>query len=294
VTETSDIRRFPYAALAVAGFRGDEQYAGALVETANNESIPRGEGLTTIVSSWAMAVLCNGRGRYEEAFRAAKEATKDPNQLWYWGWGAVELIEAASRTDNASRARPTFERLVESTDASGTDWALAVQARCRALLTDGHHAEALYCEALERLEPTRLRLDLARTRLLYGEWLRRIQRQRDAREQLRLAHGLFMQFGMSGFADRAESELLATGERTRKRTVETRLDLTPQESRISELAAHGATNQEIAGQLFISSATVEYHLSKVYRKLGIRSRTQLATLLLQGRHMDGNGTRGTR
>jgi DNA-binding CsgD family transcriptional regulator len=281
VTDASDIRRFPYAALSVAGFRGDEQRARELVETTNNESIPRGEGLATIVSSWALAVLSNGRGHYEEAFRAAKEATKDPNELWYWGWGAVEFIEAASRTNNASRAQPAFERLVESTDASGTDWALAVQARCRALLADGLHAEVLYCEALERLEPTRLRLDLARTRLLYGEWLRRAQRQREAREQLRLAHGLFVEFGMSGFADRAESELLATGERARKRKVETRLDLTPQELRISELAADGATNQEIAGQLFISTATVEYHLSKVYRKLGIRSRTQLVAVLQQ-------------
>ena len=163
---------------------------------------------------------------------------------------------------------------------------MAVQARSRALLTDGHQAEGLYREAIERLTPSRLRLDLARSRLLYGEWLRRVQRQRDAREQLRLAHGLFVEFGMSGFAQRAESELLATGERARKRTVETQLDLTPQENRISELAAHGATNQDIAGQLFISPATVEYHLSKVYRKLGIRSRTQLATVLLRSRSAD--------
>ena len=286
VTDASDIRRFPYAALAVAGFRGDEEQARELVETTNKESVPRGEGLATTVSSWATAVLCNGRGRYEEAFRAAEEAIKDPNDLWYWGWGAVELIEAASRTNRATQAQPAFDRLVESTDASGTEWALAVQARCRALLSDGPEAEALYCEALERLLPTRLRLDLARTRLLYGEWLRRLRRQRDARDQLRLAHGLFKEFGMSGFAERAEVELLATGERARKRTVETQLDLTPQESRISELAAQGATNQDIAGQLFISPATVEYHLAKVYRKLGIRSRTQLATMLLQIRSMD--------
>jgi DNA-binding CsgD family transcriptional regulator len=286
VTDASDIRRFPYAALAVAGFRGDEQHVRGLVETTNKESLPKGEGLATIVSSWATAVLCNGTGRYQDAFQAAKEATRDFNELWYWGWGAVELIEAASRTNNREQAQPVFDRLVESTDASGTDWAMAVQARSRALLTDGHQAETLYCEAIERLTPTRLRLDVARTRLLYGEWLRRVQRQRDAREQLRLAHGLFIEFGMSGFARRAESELLATGERARKRTVETQFDLTPQESRISELAAHGATNQDIAGQLFISPATVEYHLSKVYRKLGIRSRTQLATVLLRSRSED--------
>ena len=142
---------------------------------------------------------------------------------------------------------------MESTDASGTEWALAVQARCRALLTDGKKAEALYQEALDRLALTRLRLDVARTRLLYGEWLRRQHRQRDARDQLRLAHRLFTEFGMLGFAERASAELPATGERARKRTVETRFDLTPQERRVSELAAHGATNQDIAGQLFIST-----------------------------------------
>jgi DNA-binding CsgD family transcriptional regulator len=169
---------------------------------------------------------------------------------------------------------------VESTDASGTRWALGVQARCRALLSEGKEAEALYQQAMELLLPTRLRFDLARTRLLYGEWLRREQRPRDARAQLRTAHELFSEFAMEGFAQRAGGELHATGEKVRKGTVETRYDLTPQESRISELAAQGATNQDIAAQMFISPATVEYHLSKVYRKLGIRSRTQLANTLL--------------
>ena len=174
-----------------------------------------------------------------------------------------------------------MDKLVESTDASGTPWALGVQARCRALLSEGEDAEALYQEAIDRLLPTRLRFDLARTRLLYGEWLRREQRPRDARAQLRLAHELFSEFGMEGFAQRARVELEATGEKLRKRTFESRHDLTPQESRISELAANGATNQDIAAQMFISPATVEYHLSKVYRKLGIRSRTQLANTLLR-------------
>ncbi len=174
-----------------------------------------------------------------------------------------------------------MELLAESTDASGSEWALAVQARSRALLSDGAAAEAFYREALERLMPTRMQLDLARTRLLYGEWLRRQQRQRDARDQLRRAHGLFVEFDMRGFADRAQSELLATGEKVRKRTADTLLDLTSQERRISELAARGATNQDVAEQLFISAKTVEYHLSKVYLKLGTRSRTQLANVLHQ-------------
>jgi DNA-binding NarL/FixJ family response regulator len=281
VTDASDNRRFPNAALFLAAFRGDDSQARELIGTITRDSQTRGEGLALTVALWAKAVLCNGRGQYEEAFHAATEAVRDPNDLWYWGWSAVELIEAASRTSRADRARPVLELLAESTDASGTEWALAVQARCRALLSGGADAEASYREAIERLLPTRMQLDLARTRLLYGEWLRRQQRQRDARDQLRRANGLFADFDMTGFADRAAGELLATGEKVRKRTVGAGLELTSQEMRISELAARGAANQDIAEQLFISLATVEYHLSKVYRKLGIRSRMQLAAILHQ-------------
>jgi DNA-binding NarL/FixJ family response regulator len=279
VTDASDNKRFPNAGLFVAAFRGDEREARELIETISRDSQARGEGLAVTVALWATAVLCNGTGQYEEAFRAANEALRDPNDIWYSGLATVELIEAASRTSRVEQAEPTLQRLVESTDASGTEWALALQARCRALLVDGAQAETLYQEALERLLPTRLRLDLARTHLLYGEWLRRHQRQRDARDQLRRADRLFEEFEMSGFVDRARAELLATGEKARKRAVDTPLELTPQESRVSELAARGATNHDIAEQLFISPATVEYHLSKVYRKLGIRSRTQLANVL---------------
>jgi DNA-binding CsgD family transcriptional regulator len=279
VTDASDNRRFPNAALFLAAFQGDEREARQLIETINRDSQSRGEGMALSVAQWATAFLCNSKGRYDEAFRAAKEAVKDPNDLWYWGWATVELIESASRTDRVEDARSALERLAESTEASGTDWALAVQARCRALVSEGAVAEDFYVEARERLSPTRLKLDLARTLLLYGEWLRRQQRQRDARDQLHRAHEIFVASDMSGFAKRAETELLATGERARKRAVDTRVDLTPQESRISELAAQGATNQDIAEQLFISQATVEYHLSKVYRKLGLRSRTQLANVL---------------
>jgi DNA-binding NarL/FixJ family response regulator len=279
VTDASDNRRFPNAALLVAAFRGDESEARQLIETIRRDSRARGEGMAVTVALWATAVLCNGRGQYEEAFSAANEALKDPNDLWYSGLATIELIEAASRTNRSAQASLALQHLVESTDASGTEWALALQARCRALLSDDAEAEALYQDSLERLLPTRLRLDLARTRLLYGEWLRRQHRQRDARDQLRGAYGLFEEFEMSGFANRAEAELLATGETARKRAVDARLDLTPQEARVSELAARGATNQDIAEQLFISPATVEYHLSKVYRKLGIKSRTQLANVL---------------
>jgi DNA-binding CsgD family transcriptional regulator len=281
VTDASDNTRLPNAALTVAAFRGDELEARKLIDATIKDSQARGEGMAITVALWAKAVLCNSRGHYEEALHAASETVSDRNNLWFWAWAAVEFIEAASRTGNVAQAIPVLERLAESTDAGGSDWALGIKARCCALLSDGKRTESLYQEALERLLPTRLSVEVARTRLLYGEWLRRQQRQKDARDQLRRAHDDFEDFGMSGFAERAGSELLATGERARKRTVETSLDLTPQEVRISELASQGATNQDIAGQLFISPATVEYHLSKVYRKLGIRSRTQLANTFLQ-------------
>jgi DNA-binding CsgD family transcriptional regulator len=279
VTDASDNRRIQNSALFLAAFRGDQAELGQLSETITSDAQLEGEGLALARVHWATALLRNGKGEYEEAFRCAKEAVRHPNEFWYWSWAAVELIEAASRTNRTAGARSVLARFVESTDACGTEWALGVQARCRALLTDGAGAEKFYREAIERLMPTRLQVDLARTRLLYGEWLRRQRRRRDARDQLRRAHELFVEFDMSGFAGRAEAELLATGERARKREVDTQVDLTPREFRISELATQGATNQDIAEQLFISPATVEYHLTKVYRKLGIRSRTQLANVL---------------
>jgi DNA-binding NarL/FixJ family response regulator len=237
-------------------------------------------------------VLCNGTGRYGDAFTAAEDALENPYELWFSPWATVELIEAASRTRKHAAAAQALERVVESTDASGTEWALAVQARCRAVLCDGKAAEDLYREAIDRLMPTALRLDIARTRLLYGEWLRREKRHRDAREQLRAAHGLFSEFGMEGFAGRAEAELRATGEKARKRTVETRDELTPQEERVSQLAAQGSTNKEIAAQLYISPATVEYHLRKVYRKYGVTGRTQLAQRLPHSTPHSAGGMKG--
>jgi DNA-binding CsgD family transcriptional regulator len=276
VTEASDNQRFPNAALLVAAFRGEEREARQLAEAITSDSSARGEGLALAVASWATAVLCNGLGRYEDAFRAATDALEDPNDLWYSGWAMVELIEAASRTGKPEQAQPALEQLVERTDASGTDWALATQARCRALLSGADEAEALYREAIERLLPARLRLDLARARLLYGEWLRRQSRRVDARNELRTAYEMFTDFGMNAFAERARIELQATGERLRKRSPDALGQLTPQEEQIARLAAEGHTNREIATQLFISPSTVEYHLHKVFRKLGVTSRAQLA------------------
>ncbi len=280
VATASESKRFRNASLLVSAFRGEEREARKLIDAIRKDSAERGEGAALAAASCATALLCNGLGQYENAFDAATDALKDGNDLVYSGWAGVELIEAASRAGKSEQAKPVLEQLMERTEASGTEWALATHARSRALLGDAEEAEALYLEAIERLVPTPLQFEVARTRMLFGEWLRRQRRQRDARDQLRRANELFLEFGMMGFADRTASELRATGEPVQKRMVDTRLGLTPQEARIATLAAHGSTNQEIAEQMFISSATVEYHLWKVYRKLGIKSRTQIAGKLL--------------
>ena len=271
----------PYVGLARATFQGREAEAARLIETATNELMSRGEsqGLTFI--QFATAILHNGLGRYEEALATTRHAGEATHPSWWRNWGLVELIEAAARSGEAELAADALGRLSQTTAASRTDWALGIEARSRALLTEGDAAEPLYRQAIERLERTRIRVELARAHLVYGEWLRRERRRLDAREQLRTAHELFTEFGMEAFAERARVELEATGEHARKRTVETRDDLTPQEAQISRLAADGATNQEIAAQLFISPSTVDYHLRKVFRKLGIKSRRQLKQHPLQ-------------
>jgi DNA-binding NarL/FixJ family response regulator len=188
----------------------------------------------------------------------------------------AELVEAAARGGTPGLADDALRRLVDAAAASGTDWALGIAARSRALLLDGSDAEDRYVEAIDRLARSRMALDLARGHLLYGEWLRRERRRVDARRELRVAHDLFSDFGADAFAERARVELQATGEHARRRTPETIDQLTPQELQISRLAAQGDTNREIAAQLFISPSTVEYHLRKAFRKLDVTSRTQLA------------------
>ena len=271
----------PWSALARVSFEGREAEGFQLIEAATREVVRRGEGQGLTFVHWVTAVLHNGLRRYGEALAAAQQAGEDTHPSWWRNYGLVELIEAAVRSGKPEHAVDAFGQLSQATGASGTDWALGVEARSRALLSDGEAAEALYREAIERLARTRVRVELARAHLLYGEWLRRERRRRDAREQLRTAHELFTEFGMEAFAERARVELGATGEHARKRTVETGDDLTPQEAQISRLAADGATNQEIATQLFVSPSTVDYHLRKVFRKLGVKSRTQLARELLQ-------------
>jgi DNA-binding CsgD family transcriptional regulator len=247
-----------------------------LVRTSTQDFIARGEGMGLTVAQWVTAALYNGLARYEEAFAAATQAAADPHELWFSTFALVELIEAASRSGRSERAAAALELLRESTRASATPWALGVEARSRALLPRGEAAETLYREAIERLQPTRLLLDLARAQLLYGEWLRRQRRRLDARKELRVAHELFSDFGMEAFAERARVELQATGEHARKRTVDTLDQLTPQEARVARLVAQGHTNRDIAAQLFISPSTVEYHLRKAFRKLDVKTRTQLA------------------
>jgi DNA-binding CsgD family transcriptional regulator len=271
----------PYAAVALAILRGREGAAHELIKAAEPEVRDAGDGLWSTYAHSATAELYNGLGRYEEALAEARRAAEDPIDFSYSAWGLVELIEAAVRCDEQQLAADALRRLSDATGASGTDFALGIEARCRALLSDGGAAESQYREALERLERTSVRVELSRAHLVYGEWLRRERRRLDAREQLRRAHAMFAEFGMEAFAERARVELEATGEHARKRTVETLDELTPQEAQISRLAADGATNQEIAARLFISASTVDYHLRKAFRKLGVRSRTQLAQHVLK-------------
>jgi ATP/maltotriose-dependent transcriptional regulator MalT len=228
---------------------------------------------------WAAAILYNGLARYEEAASAARHATSDDIQPMPAMCALPELVEAAARAGDTERAREALGRLADTTQPCGTDVALGIEARCRALLSDGAAADELYREAIDRLGRTRLRPELARAHLLYGEWLRRVNRRVDARAQLRAAYDLFVAIGMDAFADRARRELVATGEKVRRRTVETRDELTAQERQIARLAREGLSNPEIGTRLFLSPRTVEYHLSKVFSKLGIRSRGQLADAL---------------
>ncbi len=227
----------------------------------------------------ASAVLNNGLGRHQQALASAECASDDQFDLIVPSSALAELIEAAARTGMTDTTAGALRRLSEIAGATGSQWAMGVEARSRALVSDGEPAEGLYREAIDRLAQTRARVELGRAHLLYGEWLRRKRRRVDAREQLRTARQVFRAMGAEAFADRAERELLATGEHVRKRVVETRDDLTAQEAHIARLAGDGISNAEIATRLFISRRTVEYHLNKVFTKLGISSRHQLDGVL---------------
>jgi DNA-binding CsgD family transcriptional regulator len=262
-----------------AAFRGRETPAAHLLQTATDDAERRGEGRALSYIGWAAAVLCNSLGRYEEALAAAQRASDNSPAVQFAAWALVELVEAAVRSAVPERAAGAVQQLSGIARACGTDWVLGAEARSRALVSDGEAAESLYREAIDRFGRTRLRVDLGRAHLIYGEWLRRQRRRRDARDQLASAHEIFDSIGAAAFANRARIELRATGEYARQQTTETPDTLTAQEALIARLAGEGASNPEIAAQLFISPATVAYHLRKVFTKLGISSRNQLAPAL---------------
>lgn len=278
IADATSTARIAFARLTLAAFRGDETKVLELVEIGDAAAHERGEGVLITFGEHARALLYNGLGRYDAALSSAESASAR-DELCVSQWSLPELVEAATRAGRKEIAEDALARLTERTQAAGTEWALGIEARSRALFNEDTSAEDLYREALERLAGSRVTSEQARAHLLYGEWLRRAGRRVDAREQLHAAHDLLATIGMEAFAERARRELLATGEKARKRTAETRGDLTAQEAQIAELAREGRSNPEIGAQLFLSPRTVEWHLRKVFGKLGISSRKELDAAL---------------
>ncbi len=271
----NDLALAQYGMLGLAAFRGRADEASALLAATLSGAAQRGEGAGITIGEWASAVLNNGRGHYRAALAAAQQATAYTEDLSARNWALAELVEAAVRSGERESAETAYSQLTETTRGSGTDWALGVQARSRALLAAGAEADGLYLESIERLGRASVRAELARAHLLYGEWLRRERRRGEARAELRTAHGMLERMGMAAFAERARRELWAAGETARKRSVADPGKLTAQEHQIAKLARDGLTNPEIRTRLFISARTVEYHLGKVFVKLGVTSRAQL-------------------
>jgi DNA-binding CsgD family transcriptional regulator len=274
LTQATGIAPLRYAAVMLVASRGDRAQLQALDEDARPDAVARGEGMALGLLGWLTALLHNANGHYGEALAAAQAACEHEDVIAY-GWALVELIEAGVRAGQRADAAAALDRLSERTRASGTEWALGVEAGSRALLSEGQAAELLFREAVERLARSRAVVHLARARLRYGEWLRREHRRVDARAQLRAAHEMFSGMGAEGFAERARHELLATGETVRRRTHGARGVLTPQEAQIARLARDGLSNPEIGAQLFVSPRTVEYHLRKIFLNLDITSRKEL-------------------
>jgi DNA-binding NarL/FixJ family response regulator len=280
VTDATGTPVLPYAAIYLSAYAGREDDVAKLVHTTLPEATAGGQGNAVQFVSLAAAVVANACGRYREALPPAQDASDDMPELVVAMWALIELVEAAARSGEMDLAQGAVDRLAARNDVSANDWSRGLEARSRALVSEGVAADELYREAINRLSRTRLRPELARAHLLYGEWLRRESRRVDARAQLRAAHEQFTSIGMTAFAERSRRELLATGEKARKRTVETRDDLTAQERQIAELARDGLSNPEIGARLFLSPRTVEWHLRKVFGKLGIRSRHELAKALV--------------
>jgi DNA-binding CsgD family transcriptional regulator len=274
ITQAAGNAPLRYTSLLLAAWRGAEAPAVELIDAALASAKTRGEGRAVAMAQYTRALLYNGLGRHEEALTAARQVC-EYDDLGLFGWALLEAVEAAVRCDNLDLAADAVGQLAEQTRASGTDWGLGVEAWARALLSESKDAEAHYLEAIERLERTQITVHLARARLAYGEWLRRANRAADARAQLHIAHDVFTKIGAEGFAERASRELVATGERAHTLSPERREALSAQEEQIARLAADGHTNPEIGAQLFISPRTVEWHLRKVYPKLGISTRKEL-------------------
>jgi DNA-binding CsgD family transcriptional regulator len=275
ITAATGVEIPPYARVRILALQGREAEAAPLIDAVIERGMTRGQGSAVMLAHWSAAVLYNGLGRHAEAAAAAREVASKTNISYLSMWAQVELIEAAARVGDAEVAGEALDRLCSSTQPAGTDFALGIEARSRALLADGDNAERWFREAIERFARTRRRPELARSHLVYGEWLRGESRRRAAREQLRTAEKMFDEIGMEAFADRARSELTAAGAKQRQRPLKEREDLTPQELQIAGLARDGLTNAEIGAQLFLSARTVEWHLHKVFQKLGIDSRSGL-------------------
>jgi DNA-binding CsgD family transcriptional regulator len=275
ISEAAGVRPAPYGAVALAAYQASEQDLLRLISDDADGVLARGEGMALTLGRVAKAAFYNGNSRYEEALAFAQQAAEDPDELWLVPYFLPELIEAAARSGNLEAAAQALRRLTDSTRASQSYWGRGAEARATALLSHRDEAERLYLEAIAQFEGTPMRMDSARTKLLFGEWLRRENRRVDARLQLRAAYEMFATIGAHAFGERARRELMATGEHVRRRSVETKDDLTPQETQIARLARDGLTNPEIGSRMFLSPRTIEWHLRKVFTKLGIGSRNEL-------------------
>ena len=269
-----------FGTMMLAAWQGRSREAFRLIDEFITDMSERGQGYGVSLPHYTASVLYNGLGRYADALASAELASEQRDDLAFANLALAELIEAAVYGGQPERAAAAMGRLTELTLPSGTAWGLGVAARSRALLSEGDEAERLYREAIGHLSSAPARTELARAHLLYGEWLRRQRRRREAREHLRTAHDMLEAMGMDAFAERAGRELRATGETVRKRTAAARdEELTGQEAQIARLAREGLSNPEIGSRLFISARTVQYHLAKVFAKLGIASRSQLSHVL---------------
>jgi DNA-binding CsgD family transcriptional regulator len=264
--------------MMLAAWQGREQEAAELIEAISREATAHGADRLVSLAAYAGSVLYNGLGRSAAACDAARRAfEREP--MGYGSHIVPELAEAAARTGDRTLLATALDWLSERARATPTEWLLGIEARVRALLSEGDQAERWYRESIERLSRTPVRAQLARGQLLYGEWLRRERRRGEARAPLRTAHEMLDAMGITAFAARAGRELLATGETARKRSVETAVELTAQEAQVARLARDGLSNPQIGARLFISARTVQYHLGKVFAKLGITSRSQLGEAL---------------